>query len=153
VIGFLLERVGDVREAGAGDLEGCRAALARLHALGVAKGALLRRHSFLVRGGGDGGVLIQGPFFAGGAVEEDGGEEGVMRREMESLEGVLAMSPSEFEDQAARMRRLVNPERVKMLGEFEKAHGFVVPFVYREEGRWRADYAYAGTARGAGEGV
>ncbi|KAK4106191.1 hypothetical protein N658DRAFT_490796 [Parathielavia hyrcaniae] len=56
-----------------------------------------------------------------------------MRRKMESLEEVLARSPSEFEDQAAVMCRLVDPRRRRKLDEFEKAHGYVVPFVYWQE--------------------
>lgn len=59
----------------------------------------------------------------------------MLRPEMESLERVLAKSPSEFEDQAARMLRLADPQRVKLLGEFQKAHGFVLPFVYWLEER------------------
>ena len=85
VVGFVLERLAGVREAGLGDLEGCRAALGRLHALGVAYGVGgLRRHSFLVGEGGE--VMMQG---FGGAyrVDEDG--EGVLDGEMEALERVL----------------------------------------------------------------
>lgn len=130
VIGFLLERIPDAREAGPADLEECRVALARLHALGIAK-RQLSRHSFLVRN--DGSVLVQGPFT--GSPEDAGGNDEVMKTEMESLEKVLARSPSAFEDQSARMLRLVDPQRMKLLEEFEKAHGFVVPFVHWQESR------------------
>lgn len=129
VIGFLLERITDAHEAGPSDLEECRAALARLHALGIAKGQL-SRHSFLVRN--DGSVLIQGPFI--GSPEDVGNEnDEVMNTEMKSLEKVLTRSPSEFEDQSARMLRLVDPQRMKLLEEFEKAHGTVLPFVFWQE--------------------
>jgi hypothetical protein len=57
------------------------------------------------------------------------------RAEMESLERVLAQSPSAFEDQVARMLRLADPLRLNLLGEFQKAHGVVVPFVYWQEER------------------
>jgi hypothetical protein len=40
VIGFLLEHISDAREAGPADLVACRAALARLHALGISRGAV-----------------------------------------------------------------------------------------------------------------
>ncbi len=84
VIGALVERVdgGRVREAGMVDLEGCREALGRLHALGFAYGGGLARHSFLVRE--DGGVLMQG---FGGAWETEDGE--VLAGEMKGLEEVL----------------------------------------------------------------
>ncbi|KAI5861163.1 hypothetical protein GGS23DRAFT_577422 [Durotheca rogersii] len=130
VVGFLLERIPDAREAGPADLEKCKTALARLHALGIAKGQL-SRHSFLVRH--DGSVLIQGPFT--GPPEEVGDISEAMKTEMESLEKVLALSPSTFEAQSARMRSLIDPQRIELLGEFEKAHGFVVPFVYWQESR------------------
>lgn len=106
VTGFLLERVAGAREAGAADLGACRAALARLHALGITKGQL-SRHSFLVRE--DGSVMIQGPFSSSSGDAE--GVEDAMRAEMESLEEVLAKSPSVFEDQAAAMLRLINPQK------------------------------------------
>ncbi|KAL2185709.1 hypothetical protein L209DRAFT_756948 [Thermothelomyces heterothallicus CBS 203.75] len=128
VVGFLLEHVPDAREAGPADSDRCRAVLGRLHALGIAKRGL-SRHSFLVKG--DGEVLVRGPF--DGPPEE--ASEEMLRAEMESLERVLAKSPSEFEDQAARMLRLADPQRVKLLGEFQKAHGFVLPFVYWLEER------------------
>ncbi len=128
VVGFLLEYVPDAREAGLEDLERCRAVLGRLHALGIVKRGL-SRHSFLVKG--DGEVLVRGPF--DGPLEESGASEEMMRVEMESLERVLAKSPSEFEDQAARILRLADPQRVKLLGEFQKAYGFVLPFVYWQE--------------------
>lgn len=38
VIGFLLERIADAREAGPADLEKCKDTLSRLHALGIAYG-------------------------------------------------------------------------------------------------------------------
>lgn len=130
VIGFLLERDPGAREAGAADLNACRAALARLHALGITKGHL-SRHSFLVRE--DGSAMIQGPFSSSFGDAE--GTEDAMRAEMESLEGVLARSPSVFEDQAAAMLRLINPRRTRLLEEFQKAHGVLVPFVYWQESR------------------
>ncbi len=128
VVGFLLEHVPDAREAGPADADRCRAVLGRLHALGIAKGRL-SRHSFLVKA--DGEVLVRGPFDG----PPEGASEEMLRAEMESLERVLAKSPSEFEDQAARMLRMADPERVKLLGEFQKAHGFVLPFVYWLEQR------------------
>ncbi|KAK4095901.1 hypothetical protein N658DRAFT_502181 [Parathielavia hyrcaniae] len=126
VIGFLLEHVPNAREAGPADLNKCKAVLGRLHALGIAK-RQLGRHSFLVRD--DGSVVVRGPFTGppGEASEE------VLRAEMESLERVLAQSPSAFEDQAARMLRLADPQRMDLLGKFQKAHGVVVPFVYWQE--------------------
>lgn len=130
VVGFLLELVPGAREAGAADLDECRAALARLHALGIAKGEL-SRHSLLVRE--DGSVLVQGPFtgcFAGGENIEE-----VMRVEMASLEDVLSRSPSVFEDHAASVLRLVDPRRKRLLEEFQTAHGLVVPFVYWQDSR------------------
>ncbi|KAL1865370.1 hypothetical protein Daus18300_007260 [Diaporthe australafricana] len=130
VVGFLLERVPGAREAGAEDLDACRAALGRLHALGIAKGEL-SRHSFLVRE--DGSVLIQGPFT--GCFVGEGNIEEAMRAEMASLEDVLGRSPSVFEDQAASMLRLVDPQRMRLLEEFQTAHGFVVPFVYWQDSR------------------
>jgi hypothetical protein len=84
----------------------------------------LSRHSFLVKA--DGEVLVRGPF--DGPLEGVGNE--MLQEEMESLEGVLAESPSTFEDQTARILRLADPERVKLLGEFRKTYGFVLPFVY-----------------------
>ncbi len=123
VVGFLLEYVADAREAEVEDLEKCRAVLGRLHALGIMKRGL-SRHSFLVKG--DGEVLVRGPF--DGPLE--GVSEEMLQEEMESLEGVLAESPSKFEDRAARILRLADPERAKLLGEFWKAYGFVLPFVY-----------------------
>jgi hypothetical protein len=125
VIGFLLERIPDAREAGPADFERCKTALARLHALGIVK-RQLSRHSFLVRN--DGSVLIQGPFT--GPPEDVGEIDEIMKTETASLEKVLALSPSKFEAQSARMLSLINPQRIKLLDEFEKAHGFVVPFVY-----------------------
>lgn len=128
VIGFLLERVYDAREAGIADLDACEAALARLHALGIPKGPL-SRHSFLVRE--DGSVIIQGPF--SGSFGDPEGFEDIMTAEMESLEEVLARSPSVFEDQAAATLRLIDPRRTRLLEDFERAHGVVVPFVYWQE--------------------
>jgi hypothetical protein len=128
VIGFLLERIPDAREASLADLEKCKIALARLHALGIVK-RQLSRHSFLVRN--DGSVLIQGPFT--GPLEDVGDIKEAMETETESLEKVLALSPSRFEAQSARMLSLIDPQRMELLEEFEKAHGFVVPFVYWQE--------------------
>lgn len=128
VIGFLLERVPGAREAGAADLDACRAVMTRLHALGIAKGRL-SRHSFLVLQNGC--VMIQGPFTGSFGEPED--LEDSMRTEMESLDEVLARSPSEFEDQAAAMLRLIDPRRVRLMEEFERVHGVLVPFVYWQE--------------------
>ncbi len=133
VTGYLVEHLAGVREAGPADLEACRAALGRLHALVLAKGPL-RRHSFLVRE--DGGVLIQGPFLGEGPGWR--GEEAAvdcMAAAMESLEAVLATNPSEYEDQEARLLRLVDSERARALDAFEEAHGLIVPFVYWQESR------------------
>lgn len=47
VIGFVLEDVGG-RTAGPGDLQACRAALGRLHAVGMTHGDI-NRHNFLVK--------------------------------------------------------------------------------------------------------
>lgn len=104
VIGFLLERIPDVREAGPADLDKCKTTLARLHALGIAK-RQLSRDSFLVRN--DGSVLIRGPFT--GPPEDVGDIDEVMKTEMETLEKVLALSPFKFEAQSARMLSLINP--------------------------------------------
>ncbi|KKY31878.1 putative alpha-galactosidase a [Diaporthe ampelina] len=93
VVGFLLEHIAGAREAGTADLDACKAALARLHALGIAKGPL-SRHSFL----------------------DDKGIEEAMRAEKEGLEEVLAWSPSVFEDQAAAMLRRVDPRRESQKG-------------------------------------
>ncbi|KAK4105948.1 hypothetical protein N658DRAFT_460013 [Parathielavia hyrcaniae] len=133
VIGFLLEHIPDAREAGPKDLEKCRAALARLPTLGIAKGRELKRHSFLVKT--DGSVVIRGPFTYNDVPAEESVDElgEVMEAELDSIETVLAQSPSEFEEQPARMLRLVDPRRTKMLDEFERAHGLVVPFVYWQE--------------------
>lgn len=131
VFGFLLERVPGAREAGAAELDACRAVLERLHALGIAKSAKgqLSRHSFLVRE--DGSVMLQGPFTGNfGSAEQT---EENMRAEMESLEHVLARSPSVFEEQEEALLKLIDPRRVKLLEEFERAHGLIVPFVYWQE--------------------
>lgn len=110
VIGFLLERVAGAREASAADLDACRAVLTRLHAVGIAQGRL-SRHSFLVSEHGS--VMIQGPF-TGSFVEPEDLED-AMTAEMESLEEVLARSPSVFEDQTAAMLRLIEPRRVRLV--------------------------------------
>ena len=146
VVGFLLEHVPDAREAGIADLAACRAALARLHALGIVGGrggGGLSRHSFLVRAD-DGSVMVRGSFtsdpeqgeegevlagFGGGTREE------IMRREVESLEEVLKQSPSEFEDQEAKILRWVDPQRVEILDAFQTVHGVILPFVYWQESR------------------
>lgn len=128
VVGFLLERVRGTREAGEADSDGCRDALARLHALGIAKGQL-SRHSFLVRE--DGSVTIHGPFTGNFGDEEEIEEN--MDTEMKRLDEVLSRRPSIFEDQAAATLNLVDPERRKLLAEFETGYGFIVPFVYWQE--------------------
>ena len=89
IVGFLLEQIGGAREAGLADMEACRDALRRLHALGITYGGSLRRHSFLVCR--DGSVLLQG---FGGAFETD--DEAVLGREMNGLREVLAAA-SEME--------------------------------------------------------
>ncbi|KAH6842736.1 hypothetical protein B0I37DRAFT_436487 [Chaetomium sp. MPI-CAGE-AT-0009] len=129
VVGFLLEHVPRAREAGLADLDKCRAALARLHALGIPQ-RRLGRESFLVRE--DGSVLVRGPFEGS---PDEGGSEEVLGAEMESLERVLAQSPSAFEHQAAKMLRRADPGRVDMLSAFQKAHGFIVPFAVWQESR------------------
>ncbi|KAL2144065.1 hypothetical protein VTI28DRAFT_9676 [Corynascus sepedonium] len=129
VVGFLLEHVPHAREAGLADLNKCRAVLARLHALGIPH-RRLSRESFLVRE--DGSVLVRGPF--DGSPDEGVSEE-VLAAEMESLERVLAQSPSAFEHQAAKMLRRADPGRVDMLSAFQKAHGFIVPFAVWQESR------------------
>ncbi|KAK3299870.1 uncharacterized protein B0H64DRAFT_2127 [Chaetomium fimeti] len=129
VVGFLLEHVPRAREAGLADLDKCRAVLARLHALGIPL-RRLARESFLVRE--DGSVLVRGPF--DGSPDEGVGEE-VLQAEMESLERVLAQSPSAFERQAAKMLARADPGRVDMLSAFQKAHGFIVPFAVWQESR------------------
>ena len=52
VVGFVAEWVQDARAAGPGDLENCRKALGRLHALGIKLGDI-NKHNFLVREGHD----------------------------------------------------------------------------------------------------
>ena len=90
MVGFVLERLAGVREAGLGDLEGCRAALGRLHALGVAYGAGgLRRHSFLVGEGGE--VMMQG---FGGAIGWMGMGRGFWTGRCRLLESVLGEASS-----------------------------------------------------------
>jgi hypothetical protein len=117
VIGFLLERVADAREAGPADLKKCRDALSRLHAVGIAHGGRLRRHSFLVRSSG--AVLLQG---FGGSYETTDKE--ALDRELEGLEHVLAQEPSELE----KMNAPIDMRRSDMLLEF-LSHGVVHPFV------------------------
>ncbi|KAI1361993.1 hypothetical protein F5Y08DRAFT_313347 [Xylaria arbuscula] len=117
VIGSLLERIADAREAGPADLEKCKDALSRLHALGMAHGGLLMRHSFLVCGGGD-TVLLQG--FGGSFKTTD---EEVLARELEGLEQVLAQQPSELEKSNAP----IDIELSDRLLEFH-SHGLIHPF-------------------------
>jgi predicted Ser/Thr protein kinase len=52
VIGLVVECVRGARAAGPGDLEGCRKALGRLHALGIKHGDI-NKHNFLVQDGHD----------------------------------------------------------------------------------------------------
>ncbi|KAM0335462.1 hypothetical protein ACHAQA_000510 [Verticillium albo-atrum] len=94
VIGHLFERIVGAREAGTADLAKCRDTLRRLHALGIAYGTL-RRHSFLVVGEE---VRLQG---LGGSFETT--DEGVLGRELETLEQVLAQEPSDLEEFNARV--------------------------------------------------
>lgn len=99
VVGFLLEYIPGARDAGIADLEGCRDALKRLHALGIAKWQL-QRHSFLVMA--DGGVMVRGPFTMSLEVEDE--ENGrCMEGEMVGLEEVLRQ-PSAVESQEAGAR-------------------------------------------------
>lgn len=84
VIGFLLQRVMGACEAGTTDLEKCRNVLSRLHALGIAYGGLLKRHSFLICDGND-TVLLQG--FGGSFMTTD---QEVFSCELNSLEQLLA---------------------------------------------------------------
>lgn len=121
VIGFLLERVADAREAGPADLEKCKDALSRLHALGIAYGGPLKRHSFLVCGGGD-AVLLQG--FGGSFKTTD---KKVLGRELEGLEQVLAQQPSELEKFNAPIDMKLSDRLIKF-----QSHGLTHPFV-----RWQ----------------
>lgn len=119
IIGFLLERVVGAREAGPADLEKCTATLSRLHALGIAYGGPLRRHSFLVCGSSSGdAVLLQG---FGGSFETTDKE--VLRRELEGLEQVLDQS-SELE----RFNGPVDMKRSDLMMEF-LSDGLIHPFV------------------------
>lgn len=120
IIGFLLERIVGAREAGPADLEKCTAALSRLHALGIAYGGPLRRHSFLVCGSSSSGdaVLLQG---FGGSFETTDKE--VLGRELEGLELVLSQ-PSELE----RFNGPVDMKRSDLMMEF-LSHGLIHPFV------------------------
>lgn len=56
VVGYAVAHVSGGRIAGPEDEEACRAALARLHALGFAYGARLRRDSFIVLEEGERGA-------------------------------------------------------------------------------------------------
>ncbi|KAI5852054.1 hypothetical protein GGS23DRAFT_541688 [Durotheca rogersii] len=118
VIGFLLERIADAREAGPADLEKCKDTLSRLHALGIAYGGPLKRHSFLVCDGG--AVLLQG---FGGSFETTDKE--VLGRELEGLEQVLAQQPSELE----KFNAPVDIKLSDRLVEF-RSHGLTHPFVH-----------------------
>lgn len=118
VIGFLLERIADAREAGPTDLEKCRDTLSRLHALGIAYGGPLKRHSFLVCGGGT--VLLQG---FGGSFEMT--DEEVLGQELEGLEQVLTQQPSELEMFNAPVDMMLSDKLV----EFQ-SHGLTHPFVF-----------------------
>ncbi|KAI1754677.1 hypothetical protein F4782DRAFT_491061 [Xylaria castorea] len=121
VIGFLLERIVDAREAGPADLEKCKDTLSRLHALGIAYSGPLKKHSFLVCGGGD-AVLLQG---LGGSFKTTDKE--VLGRELEGLEEVLAQQPSELE----KFNAPVDIQLSDRLVEFQ-SHGLTHPFV-----RWQ----------------
>ncbi|KAI1149053.1 hypothetical protein F4825DRAFT_68019 [Nemania diffusa] len=118
VTGFLLERIADAREAGPADLEKCKDTLSRLHALGIAYGGPLKKHSFLVCGGGD-AVLLQG--FGGSFKTTD---KEVLGHELEGLEQVLAQQPSELE----KFNAPVDMELSDRLLEFQ-SHGLTHPFV------------------------
>lgn len=98
VVGFLLEYIPGAREAGVADLTACRAALKRLHALGIAKWEL-RRHSFLVKG--DGSVMVRGPF----TMSLDNMENGRrMEGEMAGLEEILRQPSAVESGKEAAMR-------------------------------------------------
>ena len=116
VIGFLLERIPDVREAGPADLDKCKDTLSRLHALGIAYGSLIKRHSFLVCSGDT--VLLQG--FGGSFKTTD---KEVFGRELQSLEQALKQ-PSELEKQGRRMDKELSDKWF----EFQ-SHGLIHPFV------------------------
>ena len=92
VIGFVMERVEGAEHAGPGDVERCRRALGRLHALGIRHGDV-NRHNFLVRGKEV--TLID---FDCAEVCRD---EGVLAQELESLE-------REFSDTSGRGGVLVH---------------------------------------------
>jgi len=117
VIGFLFERIADAREAGPADLEKCKDTLSRLHALGIAYGGPLKRHSFLVCGGD--AVLLQG--FGGSFKTTD---KEVLDRELEGLEQVLAQQPSELE----KFNAPIDMKLSDRLIEFQ-SHGLTHPFV------------------------
>ncbi|KAI1314233.1 hypothetical protein F5Y03DRAFT_6127 [Xylaria venustula] len=120
VIGFLLERIADAREAGPADLEKCKGTLSRLHALGIAYGGPLKRHSFLICGGD--AVFLQG--FGRSFKTTD---KGVLGGELKGLEQVLAQQPSELE----KFNAPIDIELSDRLVEF-RSHGFTHPFV-----RWQ----------------
>ncbi|KAI0407767.1 hypothetical protein F4802DRAFT_551197 [Xylaria palmicola] len=117
VIGFLLERIAGAREAGPADLEQCKDTLSRLHALGIAYGRPLRKHSFLVCGGD--AVLLQR--FGGSFKTTD---KEVLGCEIEGLEQALAQQPSELE----KFNAPVDIKLSDRLIEFQ-SHGLTHPFV------------------------
>lgn len=134
IIGFLLERIPAAREAGGPptDLEKCKAALARLHALGIAHGdGPLERHSFLIcpsaDGDGDDRVLLQG--FGGAFLTPD---EAVLGRERANLEQMLAPSAcreaSALEKQNAPVDRARSNQHMAFL-----SHGLMHPFMHWQE--------------------
>ncbi|KAF2789273.1 alpha-galactosidase A [Melanomma pulvis-pyrius CBS 109.77] len=86
VMGFMLEKLEDRRDASIGDLDECERALGKFHGLGMLHGDV-NRYNFLV--GTDGVKLIDFERF-----EEDAAEEG-RAREMQSLR-------AEFVDQSGR---------------------------------------------------
>jgi hypothetical protein len=120
VVGFLLERIADAREAGPADVEKCKDTLNRLHALGIAYGGPLKRHSFLICDGN--AVLLQG--FGGSFKTTD---KELLDRELEGLEQVLAQQPSELE----KFNAPVDIKLSNRLVEF-RSHGLTHPFV-----RWQ----------------
>ncbi|KAI5861268.1 hypothetical protein GGS23DRAFT_160483 [Durotheca rogersii] len=81
VIGFMLESVA-ARQAGIEHLEACRAALRKLHELGIAHGTL-RRSSFLILEDG-GGALLQGFWTSFQTSDQE-----LLAGEMAGVEGLL----------------------------------------------------------------
>ncbi|KAK5627976.1 hypothetical protein RRF57_003691 [Xylaria bambusicola] len=119
VVGYIIERIPDAREAGPEDSEKSRATPRRLHTVGLAHdlGSPIR-HEFLLRT--DGAILFQG---FGGLRQTTDRE--TMDHDLEDLEDILSWSPSAFE-------RWTGPEDVKyqaILDESKDHDRFLHPFV------------------------